>query len=84
MEHHLSFERLVSYDAGESGITVNTTLKFTDKSVSVQAKIDTGSTFCIFERRFGEQLGLKIEDGLFQRIGTATGVFATYGFRLTL
>lgn len=84
MEHQLNFERLVRYDAGEPGITVNTTLKFTDKSVSLPAKIDTGSSFCIFERRYGEELGLKIKTGLFQRVGTATGIFVVFGFRLTL
>ena len=84
MEHHLSFEKLVNYDAGESGITLETTLKLSGKSVSFPAKIDTGSTLCIFERQRGEELGLEIEKGLFQRIGTATGTFVTFGFRVTL
>lgn len=84
MKHHLEFENLVSYDAGESGITVNTTLKFSDTSVSFPAKIDTGSSFCIFERKYGKKLGLEIEKGLFQRVGTANGIFTAFGFRLTL
>lgn len=29
-------------------------------------------------------MGLKITEGLFQRVGTATGIFIAYGFRLTL
>lgn len=84
MEHRLDFEKLIRYDVGESGITVNTTLKFSDKIVSFPAKIDTGSSFCIFERKWGEELGLEIEQGLFQKIGTATGIFTAFGFRLTL
>lgn len=84
MEYQLNFEKFVNYDASESGITINTTLKFTDRSVSFPAKIDTGSSFCIFERKFGEALGLKIEDGLFQKVGTATGTFVVFGFRLAL
>lgn len=84
MEHLLGFEKLLKYDAGASGITVNTILKFSDKSVSFPAKIDTGSSFCIFERKYGEELGLEIETGLFQKVGTATGTFDTFGFRLTL
>jgi hypothetical protein len=84
MEHSLDFEKLVNYDAGESGITVNTTLKLSNKNVSFPAKIDTGSALCIFERRYGEELDLEIESGLFQRVGTATGTFITFGFRLTL
>jgi len=84
MEYQLNFEKLVNYDAGESGITINTTLKFADRKVSLPAKIDTGSSFCIFERKFGEDLGLKIENGLFQKVGTATGTFVVFGFRLAL
>jgi hypothetical protein len=83
-EHHLDFEKVLYYDAGESGITIQTTLKLSDKSVSFPAKIDTGSSLCIFERKFGKELGLEIEKGLIQQVGTATGVFVTFGFRLTL
>ncbi len=83
-EHRLGFEKLLYYDAGESGITVKTTLKLSGKSVSFQAKIDTGSSFCIFERKYGEELGFEIEKGLFQRVGTATDVFVVYGFRIGL
>jgi hypothetical protein len=50
-EHRLGFEKLCYYDAGESGISVQTTLKVSGKSISFPAKIDTGSTFCIFERK---------------------------------
>ena len=84
MDYRLDFEKLIGYDAGVSGITVNTTLKFFDKHVSFPAKIDTGSSFCIFERKYCEDLGLIIEQGLFQRIGTGTGIFTAYGFRLIL
>lgn len=81
---NLDFEKLVFYDAGKKGISVNTKLKLSDKETSFQSKIDTGSSFCIFERRFGETLGLEIEEGLFQNIGTATGIFKVFGFRMTL
>lgn len=83
-EHFLEFDKLLFYNAGESGITVQTTLRFSDKNVSFPAKLDTGSSFCIFERKFGEELGLEIEKGLFQRVGTATGTFVVYGFRVIL
>jgi hypothetical protein len=83
-EYRLEFEKLLAYDAGESGITINTTLRLSGKSVSFPAKIDTGSALCIFERKYGEQLGFEIEKGLFQRVGTATGIFVVYGFRVIL
>jgi hypothetical protein len=82
--HRLDFDSLLHYDAGETGITVDITLGFSDKSVSFPAKIDTGSSLCIFERKYGEELGLEIEGGLFQRVGTATGTFVAYGFRVSL
>jgi hypothetical protein len=62
--YQLDFEKLIEFDAGESGITINTTLKLSAKSVSFLAKIDTGSAFCIFERKHGEALGFEIEKGL--------------------
>jgi hypothetical protein len=44
MAHQLSFERLIRYDAGQPGITVETTLKLLEKSVNLAAKVDTGAT----------------------------------------
>jgi hypothetical protein len=82
--HQLSFERIIRYDPGQSGITVETTLKLQGKSVSLFAKVDTGSTYCIFGRKYGEALGLNIENGLEQPIGTATGRFLTYGHEVAL
>lgn len=83
-DYQLNFENLIEYDAGESGITVQTTLKISNKNVSFPAKVDTGATFCIFERKYGEKLDFDIETGLFQQIGTATGIFTAYGFRVGL
>ncbi len=82
--HLVEFDRLVEYNAGEAGITVEITVGLSDKQVSFNAKIDTGSSFCIFERMYAEELGLKIDGGLFQRVSTATGSFTTFGFRVGL
>ena len=57
---------------------------FQTKAFQFRRKVDTGSSLCIFERKYGEELGLTIEQGLFQRVGTATSIFDTFGFRLTL
>jgi hypothetical protein len=61
--YQLNFENLVSYDAGKVGISVEVEIQFKDASVIFDAKIDTGATACIFERKYGEQLGLNIEKG---------------------
>lgn len=78
MIHNLEFEKLVEYDAGKAGISLDVNLKLVGESVTVDTKIDTGSTNCIFSRTIGEQLGLEIESGEFVRIGTATSSFSTY------
>ena len=83
-EFSLDFDKLILFDAGNRGISINTTLKISDKEISFPSKIDTGSSFCIFERRLGEELSFEIEEGLFQNVGTATGLFSVFGFRLTL
>lgn len=59
-------------------------IRYSDARVRIDARIDTGAAYSIFERRFGKELGLEIESGMRQRFGTATGGFYAYGFRVTL
>jgi len=66
MAHQLSFECLIRYDAAEPGITVETTVQVGGHSVRFRARVDTGASYCIFERKHGEILGLNIESGLEQ------------------
>jgi hypothetical protein len=75
----LTFEALHEYDAGDLGITVPVELSVGDESVKVTARLDSGSTFCVFRRARGEALGFDIESGTPQWISTATGSFLTYG-----
>lgn len=82
--YQLNFENLVSYDANKVGITVKVEIRFKDSSVTFDAKIDTGATACIFERRYGEELGLKIEKGSPQTFSTATDSFLAYGHLVTM
>lgn len=84
MAFNLNFAQLVVYDAGLPGITLEISLRMLKVSVDLAAKIDTGSSHCIFAREYGEQLGLDIENGELVRIGTATGVFKTYRHDVTL
>lgn len=84
MGHQLSFEHLIRYDPAEAGVTVAVALKLFERSVSFAAKVDTGSSYCIIERKHGEALGLAIESGLLQPISTVTGRFITYGHQITL
>lgn len=84
MSHQLNFAQLLAYDAGAPGISLTVTLALGLSQVEFPAKIDTGSTFCVFERAWGEALGLIIEDGVRERIGTVTGSFFAFGHSVTL
>ena len=84
MMHKLEFEKLINYDAGIDGISLNVELRLGENSTEFIAKIDTGSTFCIFERRHGEAIGLNIESGLLRHIATAAGSFSAHAHSITL
>lgn len=84
MSYVLKFDQLFEYDIQQKGITLETTLKYDGKAVTLLAKLDTGSTDCIFARKFGEELGLNIEQGDFSTIGTSTGNFGAYLHEITL
>ncbi len=50
----------------------------------LHAKLDTGASFCIFQRDFGEQLGLDIEGGDQRTFHTANGEFKAFGHEVTI
>jgi hypothetical protein len=84
MAQVLSFATFFTYDTREPGIHVPVILQTGTDVVILKAKVDTGSSNCIFERKHGERLGLDIEKGILQRINTVTGSFLTYGHHVTL
>jgi hypothetical protein len=47
---------MFSYDTLKVGITVPVILSFFDKFTKIEAKVDTGSSFCVFERIHGENI----------------------------
>ncbi len=84
MAYTLVFDLEHTYDAGTSGITLPVILSAGQNEVRLNAKIDTGATYCIFQRHYGEALGLDIESGEKQTLKTATGTFIAYGHSLSL
>lgn len=78
MNHQLSFASLLNYDPGQSGISVEVALRLGRDELRCDAKVDTGSTFCIFARKVGEDLGCEIEAGLKRLVSTVTGTFTVY------
>jgi len=80
----LSFPFLHSY-SGQSAITDPVTLSSGASAyVDLLAKLDAGSTYCVFDRAYAALLGLDLHSGVSQRIRTATGAFQTYGHEVTL
>lgn len=81
----LAFSECFRYADDEEGITFEIMLS-SDAATRypADAKLDTGSTFCVFQRRYAELLGLDVESGAQQRIRTATGAFTAYGHEVTM
>lgn len=52
--------------------------------ILLRATVDTGSTFCVFQRRYAELLNIDPETGTQRRIRTATGSFTAYGHEVTM
>lgn len=77
MNYLLPFSHLLLYNSGEPGITVSVFLRLGETSLRVETKLDTGATHCIFQRIYGEDLGISIESGMPKRFATATGAFLT-------
>jgi hypothetical protein len=84
MPEEIHFQIIHEYDTRENGIVLPTLLRFGEDEAKVRAKLDTGSQFCIFERKQGERLGLEIESGNPLRMTTATGTFNTFGHTVNL
>jgi hypothetical protein len=84
MAETLTFAKVHHYDTKESGITVRVRLVLGAAVDEFPAKVDTGASHCIFERTHGEILGLDIERGAQQTLGTATGGFLAYSHEVTL
>lgn len=84
MTNLLEFDVVHEYSIYKVGITVNTTLQTGNYSVDINAKIDTGSTYCIFERHYGDRLNLDIESGNLVEISTAGASFRVFGHEISL
>ncbi len=80
----IRFRLTHSYEQSQAGIEIPIRLIGNGRDVRILAKVDTGASFCIFQREFAEHLGIDVESGIRQRIGTAAGGFDTYGHSLTL
>jgi hypothetical protein len=81
----LTFRSKYGYSHSKAGIEIPIFLKVDDaRSVRLLAKVDTGASFCIFQRDYADQLGIDVESGLREVVSTPTGRFVAYGHTVTL
>lgn len=85
MSYTLTFTALHQYNASKSGITIPIELSAGGQIVKLEAKLDTGASYCTFQRKYGEMLGLDIESGLLKSMSFADGrSFDTFGHEVSL
>lgn len=84
MAYTLNFDQKTNYADSASGIMLAVSLSWGGKAASFEAAVDTGATYCVFERSHGERLSLDIESGLRRSFGTATGSFIADGHEVLL
>ena len=84
MIHTIEFSHLIEYDTRLTGISLDVKINVGSNSSEFTAKVDTGSTNCIFARKYGEQIGLNIESGNLIEISTAIGTFKVFQHFITL
>lgn len=80
----LEFDTTHGYTDAKDGIHVPITLAIGRQSVELVARMDTGAAHCIFERKYGEMLGLDVESGRLQCFRTVAGSFSAYEHEVTI
>jgi hypothetical protein len=80
----LDFDVKHRYLGGPEGIEIPVALCAGSVSVEFLAKVDTGAASCVFERKYGEMLGIGIEGGRLQRFRTVTGAFTAFEHEVTI
>lgn len=68
----------------ERGILLPVALRYADRETDFFARVDTGASFCIFQRLHAETVGIVVESGAPTRISTVTGGFLAYAHRVVL
>jgi hypothetical protein len=83
-EFSLDFSDCLNYSRYDE-VTVEILLSSAPEThVAIDAKVDTGSKFCIFQPRYAFLLGFDLESSVREKIRTAAGHFIAYGHEVTL
>lgn len=84
MSETIAFDKIHFYNTLKPGISLTVTLRHGEEAVECEAKLDTGSSHCIFKRSHGELLGLDIESVAAETISTVTGGFLAHPHTITV
>jgi hypothetical protein len=84
VRHTLRFRAAERYDPGGASVLLAIKLALGDSLAEVEAVLDTGATYSVFQREVGEMLGLGVETGEALWIETVQGRFLTYTHAVTL
>ena len=84
MTETFTFDKTHYYSTFKPGITLTAILHHGQESVECEARLDTGSSHCIFKRAHGELLGIDIESTTAENIATVTGSFQAYPHTITI
>lgn len=80
----LTFAQEYRYPDKPDGITLPTQLSYGGLTITVNAKVDTGATYCLFRREHGEELGVPVEQGLHTVLDTLGGPLEAFGHEVII
>ena len=80
----IEFSRTHSYLPADEGISLPVFLNSGAERVKLLAHVDTGASYCLFERRQAELLDLDVEAGDPMAFRTATGRVEAFGHLVTI
>lgn len=83
MGYQCTYQHCYDYPSDKEGITLFPRLIANQQDLLVEAKLDTGAAYCLFERTCAERLGIRVESGYKRRLNTLTGGFEAYGHEVT-
>lgn len=84
MAYLMEFEHQFKYLSLKGGIWIQAYLSVGGAPVRCEAKIDTGSEYCVFQREMADKLGLNVESGYRMPLDSPGGVVETYCHEVTL
>src|SRR5258706_1663560 len=86
--HTLSLSSAHSYGhltRSARAVIIPVTLRANDtETISIQTRVDSGSSFCVFGRQWADLLGLDWEAGEPLKISTAAGAFYAHLHEVTI